>query len=97
MINIILPLLAVGLLAIMFINKVKRVNKKRKSLINDKSNKRSDYIEDDYMSMGMTLGMCFGVALGSAFTSIFGPEAISYGICFGMLGGLIIGSTIKKK
>ena len=41
--------------------------------------------------------MCFGVAIGSAFTNNFGPLSISYGICFGMIGGMIIGMTIKKK
>ena len=42
------------------------------------------------MSMGMLLGMCFGVAIASVFINDFGVLSISYEICFGMIGGMII-------
>ncbi|MDK0573758.1 hypothetical protein P6P35_07660 [Clostridium perfringens] len=41
--------------------------------------------------------MCFGVAIGSMFTNTFGTNSISYGVSFGMLGGILIGMNIKKK
>lgn len=75
---IVLPLIAVGISMVLLINSVKKKRKKDEQSINE-----------DYMS----LGMCFGVAIGSIFTNTVGPNSISYGICFGMLGGM----TIKKK
>lgn len=40
--------------------------------------------------------MCFGAGIGSIFTNKFGLFSISYGTCFGMIGGMIIGMAIKK-
>ncbi|WP_289127961.1 hypothetical protein [uncultured Clostridium sp.] len=45
----------------------------------------------------MSLGMYFGVAIGSIFINTFGINAIYYSISFGMLGGMLIGMTIKRE
>lgn len=82
---IILPLVAIGIALILFINTIKKRNEKRKYLKDNQSNNK----ENDYMA----LGICFGVAIGMLFTNSFGAQSISYGICFGM----IIGMTIKRK
>lgn len=52
---------------------------------------------DTYMSYGMSLGMCIGTAVGCILMNRFGNIAITYGICFGMLAGLIISMNIKKR
>ena len=52
---------------------------------------------DNYMSMGMSLGMYVDVAIGSALMPTLGIMALSYGICGGMLIGLLVGLNIKKK
>lgn len=52
---------------------------------------------DNYMSMGMSLGICVGVAIGSALMPTLGIMALPYGICGGMIIGLIVGLNIKKK
>lgn len=94
---IILPVIVVGILAVLLINRVNKKYKNRNILEDENINKNEESSEDNYMAKGMSLGICFGVSIGSIFTNTFGPEAISYGICFGMLGGMIIGMTIKKK
>lgn len=53
--------------------------------------------EEDSISEGIGLGMCFGVAIGSGLTGRFGSQALAYGICFGMLAGLLYGKYAKKK
>ena len=89
----ILPLVVVGISMIIFINNVKKKNEENKAY----EDKNEGNTKENYMTMGMSLGMCFGVAIGSSFVNIFGPESISYGICFGMLGVMIIGMNIEKK
>lgn len=58
--------------------------------------KKKENSEDNNMANGMSLGMCFGVAIGSMFINKLGPIALSYGICFGMLGGMLVGLGSKK-
>lgn len=95
----ILPLVVIGILVILVINNIKKKNEKRKiSEYKDEGHiKDEENTEKDYISIGMSLGMCFGVAIGSALTNIFGIKSIFYGVCLGMIGGMIIGTTIKKK
>ncbi|XZK95773.1 hypothetical protein ACSXB4_08490 [Clostridium perfringens] len=82
---IILPLIAIGIGMVLLINSLKKKYKTR--------NKDEQSTNEDYMS----LGMCFGIAIGSIFTNTFGKNSISYGVSFGMLGGIFIGMNIKKK
>lgn len=41
--------------------------------------------------------MCFEVAISSLFINTFRLNIISYSICFGMLGGMIVEMNIKRK
>lgn len=93
----ILPLVFISIAVVLLINNIKKKDKIRKTLEDEKSNKNKENIEADYMTIWMSLGMCFGIAIGSIFANTFGAESISYGISFGMLGGMLIGMTIKKK
>lgn len=95
----ILSLVFIGISVILLINNVKKRNEKRKisEYIDEGHIKDEENTEKDYMSIGMSLGMCFGVAIGSLLTNIFGINSIFYGVCLGMIGGMIIGTTIKKK
>lgn len=90
---IILPLVVVGIAMIVFINTIKKRNEKRKYLKDNPSNNK----EEDYMALGTALGICFGGFIGTIFMKCLGVWSISYGACFGMLGGMLIGMTIKKK
>lgn len=57
---------------------------------------KKENAEDNNMANGMSLGMCFGVAIGSMFINKFGSIALAYGICFGMLGGMLVDLNKKK-
>jgi hypothetical protein len=63
--------------------------------VNKKENNEKE--GNGYISIGMSLGMLFGVAIGSAFMNIFGGISITYGICFGMLGGKLAEMYVRKK
>ena len=89
----ILPLIVVSIAVVIFINNIKKKNEENKIY----EEKNEEKIKENYMTMGMSLGMCFGAAIGLSFTNIFGKEFISYGICIGTGGGMIIGRNIEKK
>lgn len=59
--------------------------------------KKESTEEDDYMSIGMSIGMCIGVGISLLFMKAFGTKILIYGVCFGMLGGMMVGTLIKKK
>ena len=82
---IIIPLIIIGISVILLINNIK------------KNYKSEEKIDENYMTIGMSLGMCFGGGIGLFFINLLGIVAISYSICFGMLGGMLIGMVLKKK
>lgn len=59
--------------------------------------KKENTEEDDYMSIGMSIGMCIGMGISLLFIKAFGTKVLIYGVCFGMLGGMMVGTLIKKK
>ena len=60
-------------------------------------NKKKKEEDDDYTATGMSIGMCICVAIGSSLMGTFGRSALTYGLCFGMLGGMMIGTFVSKK
>lgn len=97
MMDIISYLLPVAAFVVSVIFLVKDLNRKKLIKENDnKVEKNKEESNDNHLAVSMSLGMCFGVAIGTCFIGIAGPIVISYGICFGMLGGMIIGHIIKK-
>ena len=88
--------LAVGASCAIIFHTKKKTNIKDHSL-DSLEIEESNSETDNYTSMGVSLGMCVGVAIGTALMPTLGIMALSYGICGGMLIGLIVGLNIKKK
>ncbi|WP_195971176.1 hypothetical protein [Clostridium thermobutyricum] len=49
------------------------------------------------MLIGMSIGMCIGMGISLLFMKAFGTKVLIYGVCFGMLGRMMVGTLIKKK
>lgn len=80
-------------------NKIRNIAENREDLEDVNTLKKKENIEEeeDYMSVGMSLGMCIGMVISLLFTKTFGTKVLIYGVCFGMLGGMMVGTLIKKK
>lgn len=95
-----LPLVVLSVTIAIIINisskKHAKLSKGQEGTDGTSSMEKKENAEDNNMANGMSLGMCFGVAISSMFINKFGPIALSYGICFGMLGGMIVGLNKKK-
>lgn len=85
---IISPLIVVGITIVILTNNLNKTT--------EKYNQNEDNTQTNYILEGMSLGISFGVTIGSIFINSFGINAISYGICMGMLSGILIGKYIKK-
>jgi len=98
-----LPWIAIGVaIAVVIANfskkkKSRSVSEKPNKLSIDNTETNKKHTEDDYISYGMSIGMCIGVSIGTALMGTYGDIALTYGICFGMLGGVVVGACIKKK
>lgn len=79
-------------------NKVRNITENREDLEDVNTLKKKENIEEeDYMSVVMSLGMCIGMVISLLFMKTFGSKVLTYGVCFGMLGGMVVGTLIKKK
>jgi len=58
---------------------------------------KTDKKQANYMVLGMVLGVLAG-SIGMTILAMFGQDAWGgLGICFGMIGGMLIGMLIPKR
>lgn len=64
----------------------------------NKTNKKLETVNENYMAIGMSLGMSFGIAIGTiiGFATNNVGVCMCFGVSIGMSLGMGIGSTIKK-
>ena len=97
----ILPLLvaSVVVVAIVYYCKKKYQNVSTTDELNDDATQTSKKrIEGKNVAFGISIGMCLGTGIGTVLSlfGIFSGSALTYGGCFGMLAGLIIGLCFEK-
>lgn len=92
-----LPFIALAVTIVLIINDMRIKVRKKDASNNENADEKETSADDNNLATGLSLGLCLGVAIGTALMKFFGKMAITYGICFGMLGGILIKMYVKKK